>query len=70
MEDITITIPKKMLSGRTVGRHLIVVDPKEYERVLRRRWEEEEAIKASKAARKAWREGKTRLVSDLKELMK
>lgn len=37
MDTITITIPKKILAGRTSGRRLVVVDPKEFEKDLRRR---------------------------------
>ena len=35
-----------MLSGRNVGRRLIVVDPKEFEKELRRKWEEKDALEA------------------------
>ena len=62
-------IPKKILSGRHGDRQLVVVDPKEFEKELRRRWEEKDALHASRAARREWKQGKTRQIKDLKELM-
>lgn len=70
METITIKIPKKILSGHMGARHLIVVDPKEYEKELRRRWELKDAVKASKEARKAVRNGTAREIKSLRELMR
>ena len=70
MNTITIEIPKEILSGRRGGRRLVLVDPKTFEKEIRRKWQEEDAVKASKAARREWKEGKARPVSDLKELMK
>ena len=70
MPTITIEIPKEILSGRGTSRRLVLVDPKAFEKEIRRKWEEEDAVKASKAARREWKEGKARLVSDLKELIK
>ena len=67
---ITITIPKKMLSNRYGTRRLILAEPKELTEVARRRWEIEDAKQASREGRLAWRRGKIRQVSDLKELMK
>lgn len=70
MENIIITIPKKMLSRRYAAKQLILVEPKELTKEARRRWEIEDAVEASRAGRLAWKQGKTRIVSDLKELMK
>ena len=70
MPTITIEIPKKILERGGSSRRLIVVDPKEFEKDIQRKWEEEDAVRASKAARREWKEGKARVVSDLKELMK
>lgn len=70
METITITIPKKMLSNRYGTRQLALVELKELTQEVRRRWEIEDAKEASREGRMAWKEGKARLVSDLKELMK
>ena len=69
METITITIPKKMLSNRYGKRQLILVEPKELTREAKRRWEIEDAIEASRVARREWKQGKTRQITSLKELM-
>lgn len=68
--EITITIPKKMLSNRYATRQLILVEPQELSKEARRRWEIEDAIEASREGRRVWKQGKARVVSDLKELMK
>ena len=70
MATITIEIPKKILERGGASRRLIVVDPKEFGKEMQRKWEEEDAVRASKAARREWKEGKARVISDLKELMK
>ncbi|MEK7083027.1 MAG: hypothetical protein AAB972_02550 [Patescibacteria group bacterium] len=70
METITITIPKKMLSGRNVGRRLIVVDPKEFEKELRRKWEEKDALEAVRVMEREKKQGKLRTLKSLKNLMK
>mgnify|MGYP001561665325 CR=1 FL=1 len=70
MPTITIEIPKKILERGKSSRRLVVVDPKEFEREIQRRWEEKDALEASREGRLAWKQGRTRLVSDLKELMK
>ncbi len=70
METITITIPKKMLSSRYATKQLILVEPKELTQEARRRWEIEDAKKASREGRLAWKQGKARIVSDLKELIR
>lgn len=69
MTTITIEIPKKVLQNGG-ARRLLVVDPKEFERELRRRWEVDDAKEASRIARQEWKYGKARLVKDLKVLMK
>ena len=69
MENIIITIPKKMLSGRHGARQLVVVDPKEFEKELRRKWEEKDAIRASRIGRQEMKQGKARSISSLKDLM-
>ena len=69
METITITIPKKILSTRYGTRRLVLVEPKELTQEAMRRWEMEDAKEASQVARREWRQGKTRQISDLKELM-
>ncbi|MBI2055815.1 MAG: hypothetical protein HYT37_00325 [Candidatus Sungbacteria bacterium] len=70
MEIITITIPKKILSGRSRVRRLIAVDPKEFEKKLRQKWEIKDAKDAIREARKAWKQGKARFISDLGEVIK
>ena len=70
METITITIPKKILSGRSNARRLVAVDPKEFEKELRRRWEIADAKEASKEARKEVRDGTAREIKSLRELMR
>ncbi len=69
MSTITIEIPQKMLSGKRMPRRLIAVDPKEFEKEMRRRWEMDDAIEASRAARREWKGGRTRQIGSLKELM-
>ena len=69
MPTITIEIPKKILERGTLQK-LIVVNPKEFEKELRRRWELEDAKEAVREARQAWKQGKARLVSDLGEIIK
>ena len=70
MGTITITIPKKMLSNRYATKQLILVEPQELSQEARRHWEIEDAVEASREGRLAWKQGKVRVVSDLKELMK
>ena len=69
MSTITIEIPKKVLQ-RGASQCLLVVDPKEYSRLLRVDMEVEDAKVASRIARQEWRHGKRRLIKDLKELIK
>ena len=69
MTTITIEIPKKILERGGSSRRLIAVDPKELTEKARRRWEMEDAKEASLAGRREWRDGKTRTIRDLKDLM-
>ncbi|MEK7532409.1 MAG: hypothetical protein AAB579_02295 [Patescibacteria group bacterium] len=69
MPTITIEIPKKILERGGSSRRLVVVDPKEFEKEMRRQWEEKDALEASRAARREWKEGKTRQIRSLRELM-
>lgn len=66
---ITIKIPRELLR-RGVSRSLIVVDPKEFEKELRRHWEIEDTRKAIKIARQEKKRGKLKVVADLKEIMR
>ena len=70
METITITIPKKILSGRHGARKLVVVDPKEFEKEIRRKWEEADTRHAIKVAQQERKRGKLKIVADLKEVMR
>ena len=69
MPTITIEIPKKILQGGTT-RRLIAVDPKAFEKELRRKWEEKDVIEAVRVMEREKKRGKLRIVNDLKELMK
>ena len=69
MNMITIEIPKKILANQYRAKRLILVEPAELTKEARRRLEFEEAKEASLAGRREWREGKTREIKDLKELM-
>ena len=69
MNSITIEIPKKILE-RGGSRKLVAVDPKEFEKELRMRWEIEDVRQASKQARKEVRKGTAREVRSLRELMR
>lgn len=69
METITITIPKKMLSNRYRTRRLVLVEPKELTQEAKQRWEMEDAEEASRVARREWKDGKTRQIASLKDLM-
>ena len=70
METITITIPKKILSGQHGARKLVVVDPKEFEKEIRRKWEEADTRHAIKVAQQERKRGKLKIVADLKEVMR
>ena len=69
MPTITIEIPKKILE-RGGARRLVVVDPREFERELRRRWELEDAKQALKEARREVQNGTAREIKSLRELMR
>ena len=70
MATITIEIPEKILSGHGASRRLIVVDPKEFEKEIQRKWEENDTREAIQIARQEQKSGKLRVVKDLKELMR
>lgn len=86
MENITIIIPKKMLSSRYGTGQLVLAEPKDLTKEAKRRWEIENAKEASQTARREWEEadtrraikiaqqerkqGKLRVVADLKEIMR
>mgnify|MGYP001597081041 CR=1 FL=1 len=70
METLTISIPKKILSGRNSTRRLVVVDPKEFEKELRQQWEMKEAKQAVTEARKEIRNGTAREIRSVRELMR
>ena len=68
MPTITIEIPKKVLER--AGRHnLLVVDPVEFERELRSRWEVEDARIAKNIAKREEKPGKARAIKYLRVLM-
>ena len=69
MPTITIEIPKKILEGKN-SRKLIVVDPKEFEKDIRRRWEEKDALEAVRIMEREKKQGKLRVLKSLKELIK
>lgn len=70
METITITIPKKMLSNRYRTKQLILVESKELSKEARQQWEIEDTREAIKIARQEKKQGKLRIVGDLKEIMR
>ena len=69
MPSITIEIPKKILERGGSSRRLVVVDPKEFEKEVRRKWEENDTREAVRIARQEQKAGKLRTLKDLKELM-
>ncbi|MDP3934851.1 MAG: hypothetical protein Q8Q46_01375 [Candidatus Giovannonibacteria bacterium] len=69
MSTITIEIPKEVLK-RANGRKLLVVDPKEFEKELRRSWETDDALKASRLGRREHGLGKTKTLKSLSQLIK
>lgn len=70
MTTITIEIPKKILERGGSSRRLIVVDPKEFEREMRRRWEEKDALEAVRVMELEKKQGKLRVLKSLKDLIK
>ena len=69
MLTITIEIPKKILERGGSSRRLIVVDPKEFEKEMQRKWEENDTREAIRIARQEQKMGKLRTLKDLKDLM-
>ena len=69
MPTITIEIPKKILERGGSSRRLIVVDPKEFEKEMQRKWEENDTREAIRIARQEQKAGKLRPLKDLKDLM-
>ena len=69
MSTITIEIPKEVLK-RANGRKLLVVDPKQFAQDLRRSWETDDALKASKLGRREHKLGKTKILKSLSQLIK
>lgn len=69
MPTITIQIPKNILERGAV-RRFVAVDPKEFEKELRRKWEEADTRQAIKIARQEKKRGGLRVVTDLKEIMR
>ena len=69
MPTITIEIPKKILERGGSSRRLIVVDPKEFEKEMQRKWEENDTREAIRIARQEQKAGKLRTLKDLKDLM-
>lgn len=70
MPTITIEIPKKILERGGSSRRLAVVDPMEFEKELRRSWEEDDTRQAIKISRQEKKRGKLKIVNDLKEIMR
>ncbi len=70
MPTITIEIPKKILERGGSARRLVVVDPKEFEKDIQRRWEERDALEAVRVMEQEKRQGKLRVLKSLKDLMK
>ncbi len=69
MFSITIEIPKAILK-RGGNRRLLVVDRKEFEKELKRSWEVDDALKASRLGRREHRLGKTKTLKSLSQLLK
>ena len=70
MATITIEIPKKILKRGGSTRRLVVVDPKEFEKEMRQRWEEKDAMDAVRVMEREKRQGKLRVLKSLKDLMR
>ena len=69
MATLTIEIPKEVLKQKT-SRRLLVVDPKKFEMDLRRSWEMEDAVRASKLGRQEYKLGKTKALNSLSRLIR
>ena len=70
MPTITIEIPKKILERGGSSRRLVVVDPKEFEKEIHRRWEEKDALDAVRVMEQERKHGKLKVLKSLKDLMK
>ena len=70
MPTITIEIPKKILERGRSARRLVVVDPKEFEKEIRRQWEEKDALEAVRVMELEKRQGKLRVLKSLRDLIK
>lgn len=69
MTTITIQISKNILE-RGATRRFIAVDPKEFEKEMRRKWEEADTRQAIRIARQEKKRGGLKAVADLKEIMR
>ena len=70
MPTITIEIPQKILERGGSARRLVVVDPKEFEKEIRRQWEMNDAKRALKEAREEEKNGTAREIKSLRDLMR
>jgi len=69
MANLIIEIPKDVLK-RGGNRRLLVVDPKEFAKDLKRSWEMGDAVDAVKIARQEQKSGKLKELKSLRQLMK
>ena len=69
MATITIDIPEKILK-RGSSQRLLVVNPKDFARDLKKSWEIGDAAEALKIARQEHRLGKLKELKSLRQLMK
>ena len=69
MATITIEIPEKVLK-RGSSQRLLVVNPKEFAKDLKKSWEMGDATEALKIARQEHRAGKLKELKSLRQLMK
>lgn len=68
MAIITIEIPEKVL--KSGARKLLVVDPENFAKELKRGWELGDAVSAMKIARQEQKSGKLKELKSLRQLMK
>ena len=69
MANLIIEIPKDVLK-RGGNRRLLVVDPKEFAKDLKRSWEMGDTVDAVKIARQEQKSGKLKELKSLRQLMK
>jgi len=69
MATITIEIPNELFARGKTPRRLLAVDPTEFDKEMRRRWEEQDALAASRAARREWKERTTKRIASVRELI-